>query len=496
MRHRSTPGDRANGTRWRSDRVKPADRPAARARRQPVDDALPAAAPRLVTFAPCRGSPPTLGLHRGSAAPCDAPPQSPVQWPLTCGNSGSRRSRARVSDRLFPQGDGQVHKPVDKPVEPDRPRRDRSCERPDRRRSAADSGRHEESGQRCGAAHSDLGAAWRACVEDLQPNQRAWLRASEPVTLHESTAIIAVAQRLHPHPARGPAARPARGRADRRASAGRSGSRSPSTRSSSERRPPSRRRRPVDESTSRQIDMSTIVDRALAGAGPGADAEPVDAAPRPTAARDPAQPEVHLRDLRHRLVQPVPPRGRRRRRRGAGQGLQPAAGLRRLRPGQDPPAARDRPLRPQPLHRRQGALRLERGVHQRVHQRDPRRPAGPVQAALPRRRRAADRRHPVPGGQDPDPGGVLPHLQHAPQRQQADRADLRPRAQAARGARGPAAQPVRVGPDHRRPAARPRDPDRDPAQEGRDGPAHRAAGRAGVHRLARSRPTSASSRVR
>ena len=105
-----------------------------------------------------------------------------------------------------------------------------------------------------------------------------------------------------------------------------------------------------------------------------------------------------------------------------------------------------------------------------------------LQAPLPRRRRAADRRHPVPGGQDPDPGGVLPHLQHPPQRQQADRAHLRPRAQAARGARGPAAQPVRVGPDHRRPAARPRDPDRDPAQEGRDGPAHRAAGRARVHR--------------
>ncbi|HEY0950304.1 MAG TPA: chromosomal replication initiator protein DnaA [Nocardioides sp.] len=29
-------------------------------------------------------------------------------------------------------------------------------------------------------------------VDDLQPNQRAWLRASEPVTLHESTAIVAV----------------------------------------------------------------------------------------------------------------------------------------------------------------------------------------------------------------------------------------------------------------------------------------------------------------
>ncbi len=39
---------------------------------------------------------------------------------------------------------------------------------------------------------SDLNSAWRGVVDDLQPNQRAWLRASEPVTLHESTAIIAV----------------------------------------------------------------------------------------------------------------------------------------------------------------------------------------------------------------------------------------------------------------------------------------------------------------
>ena len=39
---------------------------------------------------------------------------------------------------------------------------------------------------------SDLNVAWRGVVNDLQPNQRAWLRASEPVTLHESTAIIAV----------------------------------------------------------------------------------------------------------------------------------------------------------------------------------------------------------------------------------------------------------------------------------------------------------------
>ena len=38
----------------------------------------------------------------------------------------------------------------------------------------------------------DLGRAWRRVVDDLQPNQRAWLRASDPVTLHESTAVIAV----------------------------------------------------------------------------------------------------------------------------------------------------------------------------------------------------------------------------------------------------------------------------------------------------------------
>ncbi len=39
---------------------------------------------------------------------------------------------------------------------------------------------------------SELDVAWRGVVDDLQPNQRAWLSASEPVTLHESTAIVAV----------------------------------------------------------------------------------------------------------------------------------------------------------------------------------------------------------------------------------------------------------------------------------------------------------------
>jgi chromosomal replication initiator protein len=40
---------------------------------------------------------------------------------------------------------------------------------------------------------ADLAAAWQRVVDELQPNQQAWVRASEPVTLHGTTAIIAVA---------------------------------------------------------------------------------------------------------------------------------------------------------------------------------------------------------------------------------------------------------------------------------------------------------------
>jgi chromosomal replication initiator protein len=43
-----------------------------------------------------------------------------------------------------------------------------------------------------GDPHPDLREAWHSVVEDLESHQRAWLRASEPVTLHESTAIVAV----------------------------------------------------------------------------------------------------------------------------------------------------------------------------------------------------------------------------------------------------------------------------------------------------------------
>jgi chromosomal replication initiator protein len=38
----------------------------------------------------------------------------------------------------------------------------------------------------------DLMSVWRKLVDDLPPNQNAWLRASKPLALHGSTAIIAV----------------------------------------------------------------------------------------------------------------------------------------------------------------------------------------------------------------------------------------------------------------------------------------------------------------
>ena len=297
-------------------------------------------------------------------------------------------------------------------------------------RPASAGSQHRGKRERWSSTPRTSTSAWRGVVDDLQPNQRAWLsRASRsrctraPPSSRCPTTSPATSSRAGCVPSSRTRSAARFGREIRLARHGQ-----PRT----SRTEPTPRTEPTTADSSRQIDLSTNRTSRHVEPGDRPFASPASrqprrrSAPRPQPARDPAQPEVHLRDLRHRLLQPVPPRRRRRRRRGAGQGLQPAARLRRLRPGQDPPAARDRPLRPHPLHRRPGALRVQRGVHQRVHQRDPRRPAGPVQAPVPRRRRAADRRHPVPGGQDPDPGGVLPHLQHAAQRQQADRAHLRP----------------------------------------------------------------------
>ncbi|MCB0907947.1 MAG: ATP-binding protein, partial [Nocardioidaceae bacterium] len=42
------------------------------------------------------------------------------------------------------------------------------------------------------AQDTQLGTVWQRVVDELQPNQRAWVHASEPVTMHGATAIIAV----------------------------------------------------------------------------------------------------------------------------------------------------------------------------------------------------------------------------------------------------------------------------------------------------------------
>ena len=57
----------------------------------------------------------------------------------------------------------------------------------------AQGGTHQGGARHGGApTGADLNEVWHTLVNDLQPNHRAWLRTSEPVTLHEHTAIIAV----------------------------------------------------------------------------------------------------------------------------------------------------------------------------------------------------------------------------------------------------------------------------------------------------------------
>ena len=105
-----------------------------------------------------------------------------------------------------------------------------------------------------------------------------------------------------------------------------------------------------------------------------------------------------------------------------------------------------------------------------------------LQAPLPRGRRAAGRRHPVhrEGRAASRRSSSTPSTSSTTA--QPDRADLRPAARRHRHPRGPAAQPVQDGPDHRHPAARPRDPPRHPPQEGGAGAAAGVRRRARLHR--------------
>ena len=223
-------------------------------------------------------------------------------------------------------------------------------------------------------------------------------------------------------------------------------------------------------------------------------ARPRSAALPPRPRQGPAQPEVHLRDLRHRLEQPVRARGRGGRRRGPRQGLQPPVHLRRVRVW-----ARRTCCTPSGTTRatstpRARALRELRGVHQRLHQQHPRRQG----QQLPDRYREVDVLliddiQFLAGKERTRRSSSTPSTRcTTPTSRSSSPPTCRP---AAVRLRGTAAVPVRVGPHHRCPAAGPRDPHRDPAQEG-DPRAHvDAPTTCSSSSPARSRPTSASSRV-
>ena len=103
------------------------------------------------------------------------------------------------------------------------------------------------------------------------------------------------------------------------------------------------------------------------------------------------QPPLYLRHVRHRRLQSVRACRRAGDRRSTRPRLQPALHLGGVGPRQDPSAACRRQLCPAALPGHAGQVRIDRRVHQRLHQLAARRPQGRVQAQLSRRRRPAGR---------------------------------------------------------------------------------------------------------
>ena len=210
-----------------------------------------------------------------------------------------------------------------------------------------------------------------------------------------------------------------------------------------------------------------------------------------------AERPLHLRPVRHRRVEPLRPRRRALGGREPGPVLQPAVHLRPGRAGQDPPAPRHRPPRAHRVPQQAGALRVDRVVHERVRRRHPGQGDAELQAALPRPRRAAHRRHPVPRAHPGAPGGVLPHVQPAPQRGRPDRHLVGPGARSRSPASRTASAPASSGassPTSSRPSSRPASP----SSARRPSPSTSAASRPRSWRSSppTSATTSASSRAR
>ena len=143
----------------------------------------------------------------------------------------------------------------------------------------------------------------------------------------------------------------------------------------------------------------------------------------------------------NRLAHAATPVGRR----AAGPRLQPALPVRRGRPRQDPPDARDRQPGDRQVPAQARRLRDEREVHERVHHLDPAGQDRRVPGPLPADRPAPDRRHPVHRRQGADPGRVLPHVQRDPRGRQADRPVVGPAAEGDPHARGAAADRASSG---------------------------------------------------
>ena len=112
------------------------------------------------------------------------------------------------------------------------------------------------------------------------------------------------------------------------------------------------------------------------------------------------------------------------------------------------------------------------------------------------RRRAAGRRHPVRLGQGRHAERVLPHLQRAARRAEANRDQQRSPAARDSRARGASALALRVGAHRRHPAAGHRDQGRDSQEEGRSRGGAAARQRRACTSPAASSRTSASSRDR